>query len=472
MIMGSPLPFVEEYVEKLSASLESHRPKAGLSRGQKAWLSFCLMGIIVTESVCWQKFVRAGLGRYSEALLSWYFRAPMGWGLLLSFSVRLLLESFGTWEGVLVLDDTGKRRSKVTKRIPYVHYFKDKQGTGMMRGQEVVFLVLVTAVVTIPVAFAFYQPDPEYSAWAKRDAQLKRQGVAKSKRPAAPPHNPAYPSKQQLALGLLKQFAEDHPLVKVKAILADALYGSAEFMAQAAEPFGEVQVISQLRHNQKVRYRGRYWHVDEYFRAYPAVPQKVCIRGGETVEVWVSSARLYVKAQGCTRFIIAIRYPDQNEYRYLVASELSWRTLDIVQAHTLRWLVEVVIEDLKVYEGWGQATKQPGDEGSSRGLILSLLCDHCLLLHPDQQARVDQQQPLSTIGSLQRRLQLDSLVAWLHEWLDSDAFADKLEQLTQAIHPLFPLQPSKKHLHLRDWGRLEPTPALKYRARQAQAKNA
>ena len=143
MIMGNPLPFVEEYVERLSASLDSHQPKAGLSRGQKAWLSFCLMGIIVTESVCWQKFVRAGLGRYSEALLSWYFRAPMEWGLLLSFSVRLLLESFGTWEGVLVLDDTGKRRSKVTKRIPYVHYFKDKQGTGTMRGQEVVFLVLV-----------------------------------------------------------------------------------------------------------------------------------------------------------------------------------------------------------------------------------------------------------------------------------------------------------------------------------------
>ena len=469
MIMGNPLPFVEEYVERLSASLDSHQPKAGLSRGQKAWLSFCLMGIIVTESVCWQKFVRAGLGRYSEALLSWYFRAPMEWGLLLSFSVRLLLESFGTWEGVLVLDDTGKRRSKVTKRIPYVHYFKDKQGTGTMRGQEVVFLVLVTAVVTIPVAFAFYQPDPAYSAWVKADKGLKRQGVPKSKRPAPPPDNPAYPNKQQLALGLLKQFAHDHPLVKVKAILADALYGSAQFMVQAGAPFAEPQVISQLRHNQKVHHRGRSWRLDEYFRAYPGVRQTVCIRGGETVAVWVSSARLYVEAHGCKRFVVAIRYPDQNEYRYLVASALSWRTLDIVQAHTLRWLVEVAIEDLKVYEGWGQATKQPGEEGSSRGLILSLLCDHCLLLHPDQQARVDQQQPLSTIGSLQRRLQLDSLVAWLQQWLDDDAFADKLDQLAQAIQPLFPLQPSKKHLHRRDWGRLEPTPALQYRARQAKA---
>jgi hypothetical protein len=35
----------------------------------------------------------------------------------------------------------------------------------------------------------------------------------------------------------------------------------------------------------------------------------------------------------------------------------SWRTGDIVKTYTLRWLVEVVIEDLKVHEGWGQATK-------------------------------------------------------------------------------------------------------------------
>jgi hypothetical protein len=41
----------------------------------------------------------------------------------------------------LVLDDTGKKRSKVTQRIPYVHYFKDKQGTGTVRRQEILFLV-------------------------------------------------------------------------------------------------------------------------------------------------------------------------------------------------------------------------------------------------------------------------------------------------------------------------------------------
>ena len=49
--------------------------------------------------------------------------------------------------------------------------------------------------------------DPAYSAWTKADKRLKRQGVPKSKRPAPPPDNPAYPSKQTLALRGRVRFA-------------------------------------------------------------------------------------------------------------------------------------------------------------------------------------------------------------------------------------------------------------------------
>ena len=38
---------------------------------------------------------------------------------------------------------------------------------------------------------------------------------------------------------------------------------------------------------------------------------------------------------------MAIKYAEEERYRYLIASDLSWRTLDIVQGHTLRWLVEI-----------------------------------------------------------------------------------------------------------------------------------
>jgi hypothetical protein len=38
---------------------------------------------------------------------------------------------------------------------------------------------------------------------------------------------------------------------------------------------------------------------------------------------------------------VAIKYAEAETYRYLIASDLSWRTLDIVQGHSLRWLVEI-----------------------------------------------------------------------------------------------------------------------------------
>jgi len=58
---------------------------------------------------------------------------------------------------------------------------------------------------------------------------------------------------------------------------------------------------------------------------------------------------------------------------------------------------------------------------------------------------------------------MESFTAWLNDWLSDSKFEDKLEQLTEAIRPLFPLQPSKKHISGQKMGRLEPTPALKYR---------
>jgi len=57
--------------------------------------------------------------------------------------------------------------------------------------------------------------------------------------------------------------------------------------------------------------------------------------------VIVGSARLYVCAHHTKRFIVALKYADEDSSRYLLAADLTWRTLDIVQAQTLRWLVEI-----------------------------------------------------------------------------------------------------------------------------------
>jgi hypothetical protein len=127
-----------------------------------------------------------------------------------------------------------------------------------------------------------------------------------------------------------------------------------------------------LRSNQNVRDKRREWKLDEYFRAYPGVPKDIPIRGGKTERMIIGSARLYVEAHGCMRFVIAIRYSEQEEYRHLVASDLSWRTDDIVKAYTFRWLMETVIEDSKVscaelVEAMEDGARRPSSQ-ASRGL--------------------------------------------------------------------------------------------------------
>ena len=149
---------------------------------------------------------------------------------------------------------------------------------------------------------------------------------------------------------------------------------------------------------------------------------------------------------------------------FLVASDLTWRTDDIVQAFTLRWLVEVFFEDWKGHEGWGALTKQPGDEGSSRSLIPSLLVDHCLLVHPDQLAQLNHRQPAFTVESLINRIEVDSLLTVIRDVLATEDPGRQLQQLSDTLDHYFDLRPSEKHMVGRNLGRLKPSPPLKYKA--------
>ncbi len=54
---------------------------------------------------------------------------------------------------------------------------------------------------------------------------MKSTGVLKKDRPKAPPRDPKYPTKQDVALSLLKQFGYNFPEIHVQCILTDALYG-------------------------------------------------------------------------------------------------------------------------------------------------------------------------------------------------------------------------------------------------------
>jgi hypothetical protein len=110
-------------------------------------------------------------------------------------------------------------------------------------------------------------------------------------------------------------------------------------------------------------------------------------------------------------------------------------------------------------------TKQSDEEGSRRSLILSLLCDHCLLLHPDQLARVEDNLPACTVGSLRDRVKVDSLVQFFRDVLSSENPQEQLDLVAQRAKEVFTLNESSKHMVGRDLGRLEPTPSLEYRAK-------
>jgi hypothetical protein len=467
MILGKPAPFVCAFIEAVDAAIRTHHPSHAMSSTQRAWLAFCVTAVLVTNSICWARFERASLGAYSLAALSWMFRhSKIPWDDLLMASVRVILCHHGITSGSLLIDDTDNQRSKSAQVLAHLYKLRDKESGGYIWGQSLVFLVLVTAKISLPVGFAFYQPAPELSAWSKQEKACKKRGIPKPQRPPKPPPNPRYPTKQHLALRLLEHFKRDHPGIRVHCIVADALYGTAPFVDGASALFGGVQVISQARSNQNIRVHQREQHLADYFAAHPGTPQTIRIRGGDERVALVRSARVYVCSHKTKRFIVAIKYEEEETYRYLMASDLTWRTLDIVQGHSLRWLVEVFVQDWKGHEGWAQLTKQPGEDGARHSVILSLLVDHALFVHPEQAAQLKNNLPAYTVGSLRAKVQVECLVEVIEALVSADAPQSRLQHFTNALHEVFAFGRSTKHMTQRQLGRLEPTPSLKYRAEE------
>ncbi len=170
----------------------------------------------------------------------------------------------------------------------------------------------------------------------KKNANQKKVGIPAKDRAKRPEPNPEYPSKQSLALELLEQFAKHHPVVKVQAVLADALYGNAHFMDEASKTTSCSQVISQLRKNQLVRSRGKNIPLTKYFSRSSGVETTLIIRGGEEKQVTLLAARMVVKSHKKKRFVIALKYKGETDYRFIVATDLTWRHKDAVQTYTLR----------------------------------------------------------------------------------------------------------------------------------------
>lgn len=456
------LPVVSAFLDALSDSLKTIRPSARLTSTQKARLAVLIMGIVVTETINWAAFERRSLGRFKSTSLCWiFYSAKIAWCDLLQASIRNILAQYGITSGTLVADDSAIKRAKRTSKIPGAHKIKDKATGGYFNGQELIFLILVTEVATFPVGFRFFVPDPKLSEWKKQDKALAYKGVAKRNRPAKPePDHVRYPTMRSLTLDMLRDFVNAFPTITIKGVLADALYGTGDFMDKASAITGQAQVVSQLRSNQKVASRNSEATLKEYFARQAGVESTLIIRGGKKKKVYMRAARLYVKAHNKRRFVVALKYEGEDDYRYLVASDMSWRHFDIARLYTLRWLVEVFIQDWKAHGGWNKLSKQQGTDGSKRGVILSLLCEHMLLLHPEQQVRLKNKQPGMPVGCLIEHLKAEALVETVRQVVDSDNPKKALEALSCAIKEVIPACDSGRHMISRDLGRLEPTESL------------
>jgi len=283
------LRFISEFVDALDDVISQQKSQKRLSKKQKYWIAFCLMAILATKSVCWAKFERVS----------------------------------GIRRGSLVIDDSDNNRSKNTKNIWYVYKLKDKASGGYIMGQSLVFMVLVIPTITIPVGVEFYMPDPESTAWKKENDRLKQQGIPSKQRPPRSLKNAKFPTKVEIAISMVKQFNVCIPNIEVNCIIADALYGTKQFFEGVLAVYKEAQIISQIRRTQNVFYRNRKQLVVNYFSKHPDVPQKIRIRGGKIVKVTIGSFRVQVCSHGKKLFVIAFRYEGENEYRYIIASDLE-----------------------------------------------------------------------------------------------------------------------------------------------------
>lgn len=439
------LPFIKDYISGLNDVIKKTNSDSSLSTIQCVWLRFVLLGLLITNSLCWSRFEKSGLGAYKVSAMCWMFRrARIAWEILLQASVGYIIQCYGIRSGTLVIDDTDNERSKNTTKIAKVHKIKDKRTGGFFNGQNIVILLLVSKELTIPVGFKFYEPDPELRKWRIENKRLLDNGVAPRYRPSKPKYDPNYPAKKELALSLIEEFSTNYD-IKIKAITADAFYGKIRFIEKAISLTNGSQIISQISKNQLINVNGRYVQTGKFFEQYGGKIEEVSLRN-VTKKISYCSGRFKVKSHGRKYYVIAMKYEGEKEYRYLIASDMTWRNVDIIKAYAARWLVEVFIQDWKSYEGWHSLAKQRGIKGSDRGLILSLLCDHMLYFHNSQLISFKNKEQAITVGSIREKVLMESFMAFVEKIVKADNPKLLLEELTDKISELFLGRPSLKHL--------------------------
>ena len=443
-----------KYVAELNA-LMIRLGATPMSTMQQKFVSFCIRHMTLLGCLNFSAFAVASLGCYQGRALSWMLHhSKLDWSLLLKAAVVKVLRDHKVSSVHIAIDDTDRKRSKVIKALWGVFKTIDKATGGWTNAQNIVFICLITDKVTFPILFTFYRPDPKHSLWAKNDKKLREKKVSKKDRPAEPTRSLKYPTRLEIAINLLQRaslfFANIESILgrplKVKSIVFDSAYMSPAVARFCRITFKKVQVISQIAKSQIVWDRkGIKKNVNDYFQNKSPIQTEVNSRGSK-IKVRYLAARLTVKSHGVRLTVIALKYEGETEYRYLAATELTWRGLDIIRAYALRWLIEVVNFDWKQHDGWGKKAFQRGADGACRGVILSLLVDCFLLTHPAQLDQSREGQPLWTAGSIVMRIQHDDIINTVEEILTNPDPEKALKAFANNIENVVQLRQSTKHM--------------------------
>lgn len=474
MLLLNPLQEVKTLIFHLNFIIQGWNKNA-LSKKQCLFIALVVSAMALSGQLSWSFIGRASLGGVGTTALSWMLlRSKICWKELLQAAVYYLFQLYGVFEVHLVVDDSDRPRSKIVKALFGVFKSFDKKTGGYFQTQNIVFIMAVTRVFSFPIAFAFFRPDPAYSAWLREIKELKKKKVKRHKWPAEPIRDrEKYPTRIELAAKLLCQIHEffssitilvngKPTKIRVVTVTADAAYFSKVLKKQIHQLFEKAQFVSQLKKSQLCcNRRGIFKTLEDYFVHQKPVEAMIRLRGGEEKKVSFCSARLFIKSHGERVHVVALKYEGEDKYRYLAATNLTWRTLDIIRAYSLRWLIEVAIEDWKQYDGFGRKACQQGVDGACRGVYLSLLVDCFLLSHPHQFRLFKAGKSLCTAGSLVRSLQLENLFNTIKDIIIDPNPPKRLETLSHALaKSIFDLRSSSKHMQGRDIGEFEPSPSL------------
>ena len=374
-------------------------------------------------------------------------------GLKLSFEVFKI-------QGVSVLiDDTERERSKNCRSLPFVRKTICKATGGWIQAQNMVFIVLATDKVTIPIWFCFHRP-------AKLSKEQKK--ICKKNSKKTKIFDRKYRTKVDLAcIGIfivsrmLKRIKRETNLeFSLRLVSADNGFSSSQ-VQQAVDKHLNCQFISKANPRQNIFHKRKQRTLEDWFVNIKSVSKEIYLRGSKT-KIEFKSARVEVSAYGRKVHVVALRYDEKSSWQYIFATDLTWARESIIQSYSLRWLVEVFFEDWKQYDGWGVGALQRNVEGAARGSYLSLLTDLFLLHYqrtkPSLQEHVRSE--LYSAGTVIRLLHVEAIHQAIEDVLKHENPRKKLEEIHAKMIEIVDRRISSKHgVRWEDQG-LQSSPSL------------